>query len=55
MIKIWERVKNCCVQKGRHSIKPSRADLEKKVVEGANKTLKQYKRVFERLAEHDRT
>lgn len=31
-----------------------RADLEKKVVEGARKTVKQYRRVFERLAEYDR-
>lgn len=32
-----------------------RKQLEKKVVEGAQKALKEYGRVFERLAEYDRT
>ncbi len=30
-------------------------ELEKKVVAGAKKAAKEYRRVFERLAEHDRT
>lgn len=30
-----------------------RAELEKKVVEGAEKIAREYKRVFERLAEYD--
>lgn len=30
-------------------------DLEKKVVENVDKALNEYKRVFERLAEYDRT
>ena len=33
----------------------SRKELEKKVVEGAKRVLKDYKKVFERLAEYDRT
>lgn len=32
-----------------------RAELEKKAVEGAKKAVKDYRRVFERLAEYDRT
>lgn len=32
-----------------------RDELEKKVVEGAKKAVKEYRRVFERLAEYDRT
>ncbi|MEK7481975.1 MAG: hypothetical protein AAB607_01340 [Patescibacteria group bacterium] len=32
-----------------------RKELEKKVIEGAQKALKEYRRVFERLAEYDKT
>ena len=32
----------------------SREDLEAKAIRGAEKALKEYKRVFERLAEYDR-
>jgi hypothetical protein len=32
-----------------------RADLERKAVEGAEKAVQEYRRVFERLAEYDRT
>lgn len=31
-----------------------REELEKKAVEGAKKAVKEYRRVFERLAEYDR-
>ena len=37
------------------SVKISRQDLERKVVDGARKAVKDYSRVFERLAEYDRT
>ena len=33
----------------------SRKELEKKVIEGAKLALKDYRKVFERLAEYDRT
>ncbi|GEM_PF-2527583 len=33
----------------------TREELEKKVVEGAEKAVREYRRVFERLAEYDRT
>ena len=33
----------------------SRYELEKKVVEGAEKALREYRGVFERIAEFDRT
>ncbi len=32
-----------------------REELEKKAVEGAKKAIKEYRQVFERLAEYDRT
>lgn len=35
--------------------KAGRKELEKKVVEGAHKALKEYGRVFERLSRYDRT
>lgn len=31
------------------------SELEKKVVKSAKKAVEEYRRVFERLAEHDRT
>ena len=36
------------------SSKRNRKNLEKKVVEGADKAVKEYKHVFERLAQYDR-
>lgn len=38
---------------GRNTL-DSRKELEKKVVEGAKKTVKDYKQVFERLSKYDR-
>ncbi|MBI3638164.1 hypothetical protein HY227_00265 [Candidatus Wolfebacteria bacterium] len=52
MKKVLEKIKKYC----KTEEKPARKkELEKKVVEGAKKALKEYGRVFERLAEHDRT
>ena len=48
--KLPERVKESVVGK-----KTERTELERRAVEGAKKTMKKYRRVFERLAEHDRT
>ncbi len=42
-------------QKELQKKKDERKNLEKKVVKGAQKALKEYGRVFERLAEYDRT
>ena len=55
MRKIWEKITNRGAKSGQYAMKSSRKDLEKKVIKGANKALKEYGRVFERLAEHDRT
>ena len=35
-------------------IVPDRKDLDRKAVEGAEKAVREYRRVFERLAEYDR-
>ena len=35
--------------------KANQKELEKKVIEGAHKALREHRRVFERLAEFDRT
>ena len=45
------------IKKGNKEVvsSPKREDLEQKVVEGAKKAIKEYGRVFERLAEYDRT
>jgi hypothetical protein len=43
------------IKKKEKKVQPlRRSELEKKVVEGAQKTVVQYRRVFERLAEYDR-
>lgn len=56
MKKIWEKIKNYqYIGKKQPQKELERKELEKKVIEGANKALKEYGRVFERLAEHDRT
>lgn len=47
--KIPEQVKKSVRRK-----KTERTELERRAVEGAKKTIKKYRRVFERLAEHDR-
>ena len=41
-------------KKGAGQNKKERKELEKRVVEGAQKTLKEYKKVFERLSKYDR-
>ncbi len=38
----------------KQSVVLTQAELERKAVEGAKKALKDYRRVFERLAEYDR-
>ncbi|MBI3589628.1 MAG: hypothetical protein HY093_04435 [Candidatus Liptonbacteria bacterium] len=44
------------MEKKRLLVSPiEREELEKKAVEGAKKAVKEYRRVFERLAEYDRT
>lgn len=38
-----------------NKVTQSKKELEQKVVEGAKRALKEYKKVFERLAEYDRS
>lgn len=44
-------------KKGTKKTRPilTREDLEKKAIEGAKKAVREYRGVFERLAEYDRT
>lgn len=56
MKKIWKKIKNYHSFRKEQSQKElNKKELEKKVVEGAHKALKEYGRVFKRLAEYDRT
>lgn len=41
--------------KDHNNKKLSREELEKRAIEGAKRAVKDYRRVFERLAEYDRT
>jgi|GEM_PF-3508340 len=53
MKKIWEKIKNYG-KTYKITNKQPKNELERKAVEGAHKALKDYGRVFERLAEYDK-
>lgn len=51
-----EKIKKYCItEKQKKTDFCKRQELEKKAVEGAKKAIKEYRRVFDRLSEYDRT
>lgn len=55
MKKIFKSVRSVFSSRSAKSGALSEEQLKKKAVEGAKKAVKEYGRVFERLAEYDRT
>lgn len=50
----WFNKKSHNAQHADSKTREDRGRLEQKAIEGAHKALKEYRRVFERLAEYDR-
>ncbi|MCR4275497.1 MAG: hypothetical protein NUV83_01950 [Candidatus Wolfebacteria bacterium] len=54
MRKILGKIFKKSAKKEVKTVPLNKAELEKKAIEGAKKAIKDYRRVFERLAEYDR-